>query len=66
MLVMSWACRARQIVDLVHLYIKRLSHIMPDKFKVVIIHQMPDVIFTSCKKVVNADNVVALIKKFFT
>ena len=44
-LVMDRTCRACQIVDLIYLDVDRFCHIMSDKFKIWISHQMSDIIF---------------------
>ena len=52
-LVMSWACRACQVVDLIYLDIERECDIMPYEFKILLIKQVLNVLFAAGKEIVD-------------
>ena len=53
-LIMDGACRAGEIIDLVHLYKQRESDVVPHEFKTRIADEMIDIAFVAGKKVVDA------------
>src|SRR4051812_37728048 len=63
---MPWRCRASHVVDLVDFEPQRMNHVVPDQFKVWQAQQMRDVRLLTCKKVVDANNVVPLPDELLT
>jgi hypothetical protein len=58
--------RAREIVDLIHLELEGVTHIMPDKLKTGVPDEVLDVAFSAGEKVIQAENFVSFIEKAFT
>jgi hypothetical protein len=52
---------AGQVVDLVHLEVERMGHVVADQFEVGLIEQVVDVGLLAGEEVVEADDVVALL-----
>jgi hypothetical protein len=57
--------RAREIVDLIHLELEGVTHIMPDKLKTGVPDEVLDVAFSAGEKVIEAENFVSFIEKAF-
>ena len=55
--------RAGEIVDLIHLYIKRKGHIMTHEFKTRIIVKLVNVSLCTGKQVVGAQHIVPLFNQ---
>lgn len=62
-LVVDRARRARQIVDLVNLHIKRKGYIVAHNFKIWIVHQVRNITLVAREKIVNAQYVVTPLKE---
>jgi hypothetical protein len=65
-LVMDGGGGTGQVVDLIHLHIKRRSHIVPDQFEIGILQQVEDVPFGPGEIVIQAKYLVALLQESFT
>ena len=55
--------RASEIVYLVDLEQDRLGHVVADKLEFLVVEQVSDIRFPAGKKIVEADDLVALIQK---
>jgi hypothetical protein len=64
-LIMNRRCRAGKIVDLIDLEIDRERHVVADKFEMLVIEQVLDIGARSGEKIVEAQNVGALIEQAF-
>ena len=71
---MNWSGRTSQIINLIYFQKYRLTNIMQNKIKVLLmitlqnccyfIHQMANVILGSSQEIINANNVVSLSIRF--
>lgn len=52
-----------QIVDLIHLHIKREGHIVAHPLEVWVMQQMQDVVFGAGEEVIQADHIVAAVQQ---
>ena len=57
---------AGQIVDFVHLYIERKSHVVAHDLETRIVHQMGDIVFDAREVIVHAQHVIAVVQQPFT
>ena len=65
-LVVNWGRRAGQVVDLIHLDIKRKGDIMANQFEIREIKKMGYVTFVAGKKVIQTNDVIALFDQSVT
>jgi hypothetical protein len=65
-LIVNRRSRTSQIIDFIYLCPVRLAHIMTDNLEIVLAQQMPHILFASCIKVIEADNVIALFYQALT
>jgi hypothetical protein len=63
MLIVHRGCRAGQVIDLIDLDIERERHVMPDKLEVLVIEQMLDVAAGAGEKIVEADDIGAVVEQ---
>ena len=61
MLIMKWGRGTSQVVYFIHLCRIWVSDIMPHYFKMVIAHQMSDVVFRPRKKIIQAYHFVTVV-----
>jgi len=64
-LVMDRRCRAGEVVNPVHLDIKRESYVMAKKFKKRILEKMLNISLRSSVKVIDADHILPFFKEAF-
>ncbi len=59
-LIVNRRCRAGEVIDFVHLNVKRKGDIMPHQFEAGIVEKLTNIIFTSSKEIVDTQDVVSL------
>ena len=57
-LIMHRRCRARQMVDLIHLQQNRLDNVMPNELKPRIPKQMNHILLPARKEIINDDHII--------
>jgi hypothetical protein len=65
-LIMDWGSRTCEIIDLVNLNIEGKGNVVPHQFEVMIIQQMKNIPFIPGKKIIDAEDIAALLQKTFT
>ncbi|SVE60257.1 uncharacterized protein METZ01_LOCUS513111, partial [marine metagenome] len=55
----------RPVIDFIYLNIERKSYIVPHNLKMVIVHEVLDVVPGSGKKIIKTDDVVPFLKQSF-
>ena len=63
MLIMNGRCRTSQIINFIYFSRIRISDIMPHHLKMMIIHQVNDIIFRTRKKIIQAYHVMTFVYK---
>ena len=58
--------RAGEVVNLIHLKLEGLNHIVPHELKVRVAHQVQHIALTTREKVVHANDLVALVEQTLT
>ena len=58
--------RAGEVVNLIHLKLEGLNHIVPHELKVRVVHQVQHIALTTREKVVHANDLVALVEQTLT
>ena len=53
------------MIDLIDFQQNWLSYVMPGQLKAGVLQQMPDVLFSPCKEVVKAKNLMFFLQKTF-
>ena len=56
-------CRTSEVVNLVYLGMERLGNIVPDQFEPWIAHQMNNIPLGTCKEIIQAENLIALVNQ---
>ena len=64
-LVMDGRCGAGKVVDFVNFDIEGEGDVVAQDFEPVVIHEGKDIVLGAGEKVVNADDVVAIVKEAF-
>jgi hypothetical protein len=59
----GWTC---QVIDLIHFSEERLNYIVANEFEIWITNEMPNVVFTPRKQIIQAQDVVPLIQQVIT
>jgi hypothetical protein len=62
---MDGGSRTGQVIDFINLNIERKSYIVPHNLKMVIVHEVLDVVLGSGKKIIKTDDVVLFLEQSF-
>ena len=63
---MNRRCRTGHIVNSIDFDLKRINHIVTNKFEIGIIFEMSNVMLIACKEIIQANDFVPLFEQTFT